>query len=393
MSDTQPLHLIAPLLTPAQISVVGVGGGGCNTVDRMMHHQVDGITTIAINTDAQALAQTGANHRLQLGNRLTQGLGSGGNPVVGQQAAEEDQETLVAALQGADMVFVTAGMGGGTGTGAAPIVAGIARDMGILTVGVVTLPFGFEGRHRRHIALHGVEQLRPVVDTLIVIPNDRLLASIGRTLPLRQAFALVDQMLLHGIQGIVDLIVRPGLINVDFADVRTIMASAGTAWMSMGRGHGTHCVEKAVQQALTSPLLDLTIAGARGVLCNITGGTDLNLNDIQAGVTTITGLVANEANIIFGATIDTSIPDDSVRVTLIATGFDQATTSTPVSRQSQNVAQPLSHPEETVAVAESRPPKTNEPPGRPTLKALETADNTLELPPFIRRRRQQRSGS
>ncbi len=311
--------------TPEQgalIKVVGVGGGGCNAVDRMIAEGVQGVEFITVNTDAQALQHSRARVRIQIGSNLTRGLGSGGKPVIGQGAAEESQNEIAAHLKGADMVFITAGMGGGTGTGAAPVIAGIAQDMGALTVGVVSKPFGFEGNHRRKVAEQGIEQLRPLVDTLIIVPNERLAQIVVKHTPMLQAFRMADRVLLHGIQGITDLITRPGLINVDFADVNTIMSCAGTAWMAVGEGSGSNRVIDAVNEALTSPLLETSIHGARGVLCNIIGGEDLGLGEISDGIDVVTKTVDTDANIIFGAMPDPAITTDYVKITLIATGFD-----------------------------------------------------------------------
>lgn len=304
----------------ASIKVVGVGGGGNNAVNRMIAGGVKGVDFFAVNTDAQALFLSNAPTRLQIGGKLTKGLGAGANPEIGRQAAEESREDLMAALKGADMIFLTAGMGGGTGTGATPIIAEIARDLGTLTVGVVTKPFSFEGHKRRQQAEEGLARLREKLDTLIVIPNDRLLQVVDKRTPILEAFRVADDILRQGVQGISDLIAVPGLINLDFADVRTIMAETGPALMGVGRGSGEGRSVEAARAAINSPLLETSIEGARGVLINITGGDDLGLYEINEAAEIISGYADAEANIIFGAVIDEALQDE-VRVTVIATGF------------------------------------------------------------------------
>jgi cell division protein FtsZ len=381
-AETSPPALPAPDQHHVCIKVVGVGGGGGNAIDRMLSEGVPGVECIAVNTDAQALDHAQATTRIQIGSELTRGLGSGGSPIVGQGAAEESQRALANALAGADMVFITCGMGGGTGTGAAPIVAGIASDMGALTVGVVTLPFGFEGRHRRRLAEEGIEQLRPVVDTLIVIPNDRLLQSVSRFTSLRQAFGMADQVLQHGIRGITDLITQRGLINVDFADVRSIMGQAGTAWMASGRGTGTNRTSDAVAQALASPLLDVSIAGARGVLCNVVGGPDLSLAELNDGIELVARIVDSEANIISGMVIDPALTHGEVRVTLIATGFERGKPTVQRDEPLQKAVGAPAPPQ-----AEPAPPARRTPAPPPVPEGSEE----LDIPPFLRRRRQQQA--
>ncbi len=388
--------------TPSQaacIKVVGVGGGGCNAVDRMIAESVQGVDFVAVNTDAQTLQHSQAGLRIQIGADLTRGLGSGGNPVTGQSSAEENEQDIARALQGADMVFVTGGMGGGTGTGSAPIVAGLAQDMGILTVGVVTLPFAFEGRHRRRVAEQGIEQLRPVVDTLIVIPNDRLLQTVTRHTSMLEAFRLADQVLLHGIRGISDLITRHGIINVDFADARAIMAQAGTAWMAIGQGSGQSRMVDAVTQALTSPLLEVSITGARGVLCNIVGGPDLSLTEVNDGLELVRGTVDNDANIIHGVVIDPTVKDGDVRVTLIATGFNQTrpTVHRATMPRMAAASEPSPQPEATADTVEAEPESPpplrrlmRTPPGlmqpQPAAAHSRKEEQELDIPPFLRRR-------
>jgi cell division protein FtsZ len=294
----------------AVIKVVGVGGGGSNAVDRMVDEGVTGVEFITINTDAQALLHSRAPTRIRIGDKLTKGLGSGGNPVIGQKAAEETTEEIYEALKGADMVFITAGMGGGTGTGASPVIASIAQDLGMLTVGVVTKPFSFEGNHRRKTAEQGIEQLRPMVDTLIVIPNDRLLQTASKNTSMLQAFQMADNVLRQGIQGISDLITQRGLINVDFADVKTIMARQGSALMALGIGSGDNRMVDAVNEAIASPLLEVSIDGAKGVLFNVTGGEDLGILEVYEAADIVAKAVDPEANIIFGAVIDPTFRPD-----------------------------------------------------------------------------------
>ncbi len=307
--------------TLAKIKVVGVGGGGNNAVNRMITSGLQGVEFIAINCDAQALLLSKAQNRIQIGEKLTKGLGAGANPEIGQKAAEESRELLVEQLRGADMVFVTAGMGGGTGTGAAPIVAECAREAGALTVGVVTKPFSFEGKRRMNQAEAGIVNLKDRVDTLITIPNDRLLQVIDRRTSMLDAFRIADDVLRQGVQGISDLISVPGLINADFADVKTIMSNAGPALMGIGTAKGENGAVAAAEAAIKSPLLEASIEGARGVLFNITGGKDLSLFDVTEASNIITEAVDPDANIIFGAVIDEKL-DDEIRVTVIATGFN-----------------------------------------------------------------------
>lgn len=305
----------------AVIKVVGVGGGGTNAVNRMIEAGLRGVEFIAINTDAQALLMSDADCKVHIGASITKGLGAGADPEIGYQAAEETREELKEGLQGADMVFVTAGKGGGTGTGAAPVVAEIAKELGALTVGVVTRPFGFEGRKRALQADEGIVKLREKVDTLIIIPNDRLLQVAERKTSILDAFRMADDVLRQGVQGITDLITAPGLINLDFADIRTIMSSAGSALMGIGLASGDNRAVEAAKAAISSPLLEASIEGAHGVLLNITGGSDLGLFEVNEAAEVIANAAHPDANIIFGAVIDDGL-DDTVRVTVIATGFD-----------------------------------------------------------------------
>jgi len=307
----------------AKIKVIGLGGGGSNAINRMMEARFTGVEFIVANTDLQALRASPAPVKLQLGARLTMGLGAGADPEVGRNAALEDREQIKKLLDGADMVFVTAGLGGGTGTGSAPIVAATTKEMGILTVAVVTKPFAFEGRRRSQQAEAGLAELRGVVDTLITIPNQRLLAVVERGTPLVEAFKVADTVLLQAVQGISDLILVPGLINLDFADVRTIMAGMGMALMGAGVGKGEHRALDAAQKAVASPLLDETsIDDARGILINFTGGLDLSLHEVEEAARIVQEAAHEEAHIIFGAVIDPSLQDE-VRITVIATGFSE----------------------------------------------------------------------
>lgn len=312
---------MAPHNYLAVIKVVGVGGGGVNAINRMIDMGLKGVEFVAINTDAQALLMSDADVKLDIGRELTRGLGAGADPEIGRQAAEDHLAELQDVLRGADMVFVTAGEGGGTGTGGAPVVAKVAREMGALTIGVVTKPFEFEGRRRIQQADVGIEILREHVDTLIVIPNDRLLSLSDRTISVIEAFKQADNVLLQGVSGITDLITTPGLINLDFADVKTVMAQAGTALMGIGAARGEDRALQAAQMAITSPLLDARIDGARGLLLSIAGGSDLGLFEINEAARLIAGAAHPEANVIFGAVIDDTLGDE-VRVTVIAAGFE-----------------------------------------------------------------------
>ncbi len=305
----------------AQIKVVGVGGGGSNAVNRMIAEGLRGVDFIAVNTDGQALLMSEAPQRVRIGDKLTRGLGAGGNPEIGQKAAEESSEDLRDIIAGADMVFVTCGMGGGTGTGAAPIVAELAKSSGALTIGVITKPFTFEGSRRRTLAEEGIERLKEKVDTLIVIPNDRLLEIVDKKTSITQAFRVADDVLRQGIQGISELITVPGLINLDFADVRAIMSEGGAALMAVGKANGDTRASDAAQSAVSSTLLDVTIDGARGILFNVTGGPNLSLFEVNEAAEIIRTKAHPEANIIFGAVIDEGLGDE-IRITLIATGFD-----------------------------------------------------------------------
>ncbi|GHJ38222.1 cell division protein FtsZ [Streptomyces sp. TS71-3] len=313
--------MAAPQNYLAVIKVIGVGGGGVNAINRMIEVGLKGVEFIAINTDAQALLMSDADVKLDVGRELTRGLGAGANPAVGRKAAEDHREEIEEVLKGADMVFVTAGEGGGTGTGGAPVVANIARSLGALTIGVVTRPFTFEGRRRANQAEDGIAELRDEVDTLIVIPNDRLLSISDRQVSVLDAFKSADQVLLSGVQGITDLITTPGLINLDFADVKSVMSEAGSALMGIGSARGDDRAVAAAEMAISSPLLEASIDGARGVLLSISGGSDLGLFEINEAAQLVSEAAHPEANIIFGAVIDDALGDE-VRVTVIAAGFD-----------------------------------------------------------------------
>ncbi|GAA4144575.1 cell division protein FtsZ [Actinomadura keratinilytica] len=320
--------MAAPQNYLAVIKVVGIGGGGVNAVNRMIEEGLKGVEFIAINTDAQALLMSDADVKLDVGRELTRGLGAGANPDVGRKAAEDHREEIEEVLKGADMVFVTAGEGGGTGTGGAPVVANIARSLGALTIGVVTRPFSFEGKRRAMQAEAGIETLRDEVDTLIVIPNDRLLSISDRQVSVLDAFKAADQVLLSGVQGITDLITTPGLINLDFADVKSVMSGAGSALMGIGSARGDDRSVAAAEMAISSPLLEASIDGAHGVLLSISGGSDLGLFEINEAAQLVSNAAAPDANIIFGAVIDDALGDE-VRVTVIAAGFDEGRPSKP----------------------------------------------------------------
>ena len=306
----------------AKIKVIGVGGAGNNAVNRMVESGIRGVEFISVNTDRQALQESKAGTKIQIGEKITRGLGAGANPDIGAQSAEENKAEIAEVLRGADMVFVTAGMGGGTGTGAAPIVAAAAKEMGILTIGVVTKPFTFEGKKRLSQAERGIESLKGKVDTLVVIPNDKLLQIIDRKTSIVDAFKMADDVLRQGVQGISDLIAVPGLVNLDFADVKTIMLNTGMAHMGIGRASGENRAEDAAKQAIQSPLLETSIEGARGVIINITGGSDLGLHEVNTAAELVQRSVDPEANIIFGAVIDENMGEE-IAITVIATGFEK----------------------------------------------------------------------
>lgn len=347
--------MAAPQNYLAVIKVVGIGGGGVNAINRMIEVGLKGVEFIAINTDAQALLMSDADVKLDVGRELTRGLGAGANPDVGRKAAEDHREEIEEVLKGADMVFVTAGEGGGTGTGGAPVVANIARSLGALTIGVVTRPFTFEGRRRANQAEDGIAGLRENVDTLIVIPNDRLLSISDRQVSVLDAFRSADQVLLSGVQGITDLITTPGLINLDFADVKSVMSEAGSALMGIGSARGDDRAVAAAEMAISSPLLEASIDGARGVLLSISGGSDLGLFEINESAQLVSEAAHPEANIIFGAVIDDALGDE-VRVTVIAAGFDGG--QPPTTRSRDKVLGAYGSREEAPAPAPETPRST-----------------------------------
>lgn len=377
----------------AVIRVVGVGGGGNNAVNRMIEEGITGVDFIAVNTDSQALLSSRASKRVHIGERVTRGLGAGGNPDMGEKAAEESAEELRQLLRGSDMVFITCGMGGGTGTGATPIVSEIARQEGALTIGVVTRPFSFEGSRRGKSAEAGINKLKEVVDTLIVIPNDRLLESAHKNLSLIESFRMADDVLRQGIQGISELITVPGLINLDFADVRAIMSMGGPALMAVGTGRGENRAADAAKMALSSRLLDVTIDGAKGILFNVTGGPDMSLFEINQAAQIIRETAHPDVNLIFGAVIDEKMAEQ-VRITVIATNFDNtpATTRRVESPQeyrrptTRNEGAPAHRPMESV---ESTPAPSPEP-RRDWMRREEPKrnepSNDLDIPAFLRRR-------
>ncbi|MBI2036338.1 cell division protein FtsZ [Candidatus Microgenomates bacterium] len=353
----------------AKIRVVGIGGAGCNAINSMISlNLIQGVDFIGVNTDAQALIVCQSPMKIQIGENLTKGLGSGGNPEIGQKAAEESAEKIKDILEGSDMVFLTAGMGGGTGTGATPIIAKIAKDLGALTVAVVTKPFMFEGTRRMVAAEEGLENIKDKLDTLIVIPNQRILEVVDKKLSLIEAFKVADSVLGQGVQGISDLITMPGLINVDFADVRTIMTDAGSALMGIGTGVGENRAQTAARSAIASPLLEVTIEGARGVLFNIIGGPDLSMSEVDEAAKLIAQAADPDANIIFGATIDDSMRDQ-IKITVIATGFDEA------KQRLKELSEPVREtPVDKMRKEEDRKPIDDE------------EDDVFDIPAFLRQR-------
>ena len=386
----EPDTVAAPQNYLAVIKVVGIGGGGVNAVNRMIEVGLKGVEFIAINTDAQALLMSDADVKLDIGRELTRGLGAGADPEVGRKAAEDHAEEIEEVLKGADMVFVTAGEGGGTGTGGAPVVAKIARSLGALTIGVVTRPFGFEGRRRSGQAENGIEELRAEVDTLIVIPNDRLLSLTDRSISVIDAFRQADQVLLQGVSGITDLITTPGLINLDFADVRTVMENAGASLMGIGSASGENRAAEAARAAISSPLLEASIEGAHGVLLSVSGGSDLGLFEIDEAASIIRQAAHDDCNVIFGAVIDET-SGDAIRVTVIATGFEGA--DAPPAASSGGEREPRygrrererepapSAPARRAPAETARPALTLEQSER---KGFEIPDDALEIPDFLK---------
>ena len=376
----------------ARIKVIGVGGGGSNAVNRMMDEGIQGVEFISVNTDAQALMLSKASVRVRLGDKLTRGLGAGGDPEVGRKAAEETADELYNVLKGSDMVFVTAGMGGGTGTGAAPIVSQIAKESGALTIGVVTRPFTFEGMRRQQSAEQGITKLKEHADTLIVIPNDRLLQLADKRASLQDSFRMADEVLHQGIQGISELITTPGLINLDFADVRTIMGEGGAALMAVGKGEGDERSRKAAEQAISSQLLDITIDGARGVLFNITGGPNLTLFEVNQAAAIIRETSHPDVNLIFGAVIDPNMGDE-VRITVIATGFERGGLPRRIlerpttTRRTEPSSQPMHYirPMENVSVSAVKEPRSDE--ANQFASPTAYASDDLDIPTFLRKNR------
>lgn len=359
----------------AKIKVIGVGGGGSNAVNRMIENGVKGVDFITVNTDAQALQLTKSELKLQIGDKLTRGLGAGANPEVGKKAAEESSEFILNTLRGSDMVFVTAGMGGGTGTGAAPVIAELAKESGALTVGVVTRPFTFEGRKRSQHAEMGIEALKEKVDTLIVIPNDRLLEIVDKKTPMTEAFRIADNVLLQAVQGISDLIAVPGLINLDFADVKTIMTERGSALMGIGMAGGENRATEAARKAIMSPLLETSIDGARGVIMNITGGSNLSLYEVNEAAEIVIAACDPEVNMIFGAIIDDSLRED-IKVTVIATGFEhKPPTRRPIPQQGEAPQGTVAGASEARSAGNLRPFGTSNVPS-----------DQLDIPAFLRNR-------
>ncbi|MFZ3152008.1 MAG: cell division protein FtsZ [Anaerolineaceae bacterium] len=379
----------------ARIKVVGVGGGGCNAIDRMIAEGLSGIEFISINTDAQALLKSSASTRVRIGDKSTRGLGAGGDPKIGQAAAEESAEELYEVLKGSDMVFVTAGLGGGTGTGAAPVVAQIAKEIGALTIGVVTRPFSFEGAHRSAAAEEGAMRLKEHADTLIVIPNDRLLQIVTKNVGLQQAFRVADDVLRQGIQGISELITVPGLINLDFADVRTIMSEGGAALMAVGQASGEDRAKIAAEQAISSQLLDVTINGAHGILFNVTGGPSLSLFEVNQAAAIIKETAHPDVNLIFGAVVDENM-GDNIRITVIATGFDRNTPSAEADNTSFFQGNNGRKQEKILSASEY----SNHSEPAPKKAQSQPADNfayanisDIDVPAFMRKRHDQQAGT
>lgn len=364
----------------ANIKVVGVGGAGSNAVNRMIAAGLNGIEFWSCNTDAQALELASAKNRIQIGTKLTRGLGAGGNPSIGEKAAEESREEIAQALAGSDMVFIAAGMGGGTGTGAAPIVAEVAKEMGALTVGVVTKPFLFEGRRRAGQADQGIEQIKQRVDTLITIPNQRLLEVVDHRASMQEAFVEADKVLMQGVQAISDIITVPGLINVDFADVKAIMQTAGSALMGVGKATGEGRAIEAARNAINSPLLETTIDGASGVIFTVTGGPDLTLHEVQEAANVVYSSVSDDANIIFGAIIDDRLHGE-VLITVIATGFDMVQNELAPRRTTQSA------PRETAPARVAQQQQATE--SKPSGEFKKIAGDILDIPEFLRARGQK----
>ena len=374
----KPMEVVPEMTPIASIIVIGVGGGGCNAVNRMIKSNVKGMGFITVNTDAQALYHSEAPTKINIGKATTKGLGAGSNPDIGRQAAEESADEIREAIKGADMIFITCGMGGGTGTGAAPVIAELAKEQGILTVAVVTRPFAFEGHRRKTQSEEGLDNLRTKVDTLITIPNDRILSVIDKKTPITDAFMVVDDVLRQGVQGIADLITVHGMINVDFADVRTVMENAGSALMGIGYGTGENRAIEAAKAAIESPLLEMSIDGAKGVLFNITGGNDLSMYEVDEAARIITEASDAEANIIFGAVINDSYTGE-VKITVVATGFDAVPRSSTSFRQHSSLNRP--------GIGMSSSPSSNR--DRDNMMStpiMRNAEDELDIPAFIRKK-------
>ncbi len=373
--------------TFARIKVVGIGGGGGNAIGRMMSHGIKGVSFLAINTDVQALHNSKASERVHIGKVLTRGLGAGMNPEIGRQAAEENKDEIEKALKGSDMVFLTCGLGGGTGTGAIPLVAELAREVGALTVAVVTRPFSFEGAQRSRIAEEGLAELKNKVDTLIVIPNDRLLHIIDKKISLLNAFGIVDDVLRQGVQGISDLIVYPGIINLDFADIKTIMENAGPAIMGIGRASGEDRAVQAAKAAISSPLLEFSIEGAKGILFNVTGGSDIGMVEISEAAKAITESSDPDAKVIFGAVVDEKAKKGEIKITVIATGFDQGLENkvNQLSLEEERKIPPTIEVETKKGKKESKKKDKGEERGN-TYNNLPPEEDEWDIPAFVRKK-------
>lgn len=377
----------------ADIKVIGTGGGGGNAVNRMIKAGLTGVDFWAMNTDAQVLKMSLAENKIQLGGKLTEGLGAGGDPSVGEKAAEETRDQIVQAIDGADMVFVTAGMGGGTGTGAAPVVAKIAKELGALTIGVVTKPFSFEGKRRMNQAMQGLEKLKETVDALIVIPNDKLLEVVERRTTMKEAFQVVDEVLLRGVQGISDIITVPGMINVDFADVKAVMNASGSALMGIGRGTGEGRAMEAAKLAINSPLLETSINGASGIIMNVTGGSDMTLHEVTEAAQVIHDAIAEDAIFTFGSVIDDRIQGE-IQITVIATGFEM---KSPAAEQKKDAVKSLSAADffsgsfntgstASSNVAPALSPNTSQPkPAISPQKSQNDLMSIIDIPPFLQK--------
>lgn len=380
-SGPEEVNLNNGISPVAKIKVVGVGGGGSNAVNRMIESGLEGAEFIAINTDAQALYNSLASKKLNIGKIITGGLGAGANPEVGKKAAEESREDIKAALEGADMVFITCGLGGGTGTGAAPVVAEVAKELGALTVGIVTKPFSFEGQNRMGKSVDGYNGLKEKVDTLITIPNDKILQIIDKKTPLLDAFSIVDEVLNQGVQGVSDLITQPGLINVDFADVTSVMKNAGSALMGIGYGSGENRATEAARSAIDSPLLELSIAGAKGLLFNVTGGTDLSMFEVDEAAKIITESLDPEANIIFGASINEEYNGD-LKITVVATGFDEESNKSYDGNSAGSILKTNPFGRKPVSDSRVTPVQTTT-----TQKAKPKVEEDLDVPSFLRNKK------